>query len=268
LTVAYDGTDFAGFAPNEGVRTVGGTLGEAIGTVLGEPVQLTCAGRTDRGVHAWGQVVTFDTVHPSLDPVRLRRSLRGLCGPEIMVRDIAVVPSGFDARFSARWRRYRYTLLNDEAAPPWMARYVWAVPGALSIAAMEQGATACMGAHDFSAFCKRPPPRADGSVPTRERTVTHANWRETTSEGGQRVLVFEIIAGAFCHQMVRRIVGLLVDVGVGRRRAVDVVSALNGHQQLPLPQAAPPSGLCLWEVGYGAHAPDDGVGVSRGPEVA
>jgi tRNA pseudouridine38-40 synthase len=250
LTVAYDGTDFSGFAPNRGVRTVGATLGDALETVLGERVTLTCAGRTDRGVHAWGQVVTFDTAFDRLDPDRLGRSLRSMCGPEIVVRDVAVVPATFDARFSARWRRYRYTVLNDEATPPWLDRYVWRVPGPLSMPALEQGATAVIGPHDFSAFCRCPPPRFDGSIPTRERTVLEAGWTAQRDASGTRLLVFEIRAGAFCHQMVRSIVGLLIDVGRGRCGAAEVRAALASTDRNALPPAAPPSGLCLWEVGY------------------
>ena len=113
-TVAYDGTDFAGFAAQrDGPRTVGGTLADAIEKVLGEPVELTCAGRTDAGVHAWGQVVSFDASADRLDTVSLERAVNKMLRPSIAVRDIEVVDPDFDARFSAKSRVYRYTILNQ-----------------------------------------------------------------------------------------------------------------------------------------------------------
>lgn len=250
MTVAYDGTDFAGFAPNVGQRTVGGDLEAALSKVLREPIALTCAGRTDRGVHAWGQVVSFDTTSSTFEPARLCRSVRGLCGPAIAVRDVAAVPHTFDARFSAAWRRYRYTIVNDDMAAPPDSRYVWVVPDPLDLAAMEQGAIAIIGPHDFSSFCRRPPPRRDGTAVSLERTVLDATWSSTLTAGGQRRLVFDIRAPAFCHQMVRSIVGLLVDIGVGRRRASDVVSVLRALDRSVHSSLAPSRGLCLWEVGY------------------
>ncbi len=261
LTVGYDGTDFSGFAVNPGVRTVGGTLQDALSTVLDERVEVTCAGRTDRGVHAWGQVVTFDTRSPRLDPGRLLRSLRSMCGPEIVVRDLSIVPGTFDARFSAQWRLYRYSVLNAEQASPDLARYVWTVPGELSLAALVQGATAVVGRHDFSSFCRRPPVPPGGAPVSLDRTVIDAEWQESTTAGGLRRLDFEIRAGAFCHQMVRSIVGLLVDVGRGRRRASQVIDAFGARDRSSVPSPAPPSGLCLWDVGY--ERSDDLAGSER-----
>ena len=118
LVVAYDGSAFRGFAANEGVTTVGGTLTEALTTVLAHPVEITCAGRTDKGVHARAQVVTFDADARRVDPVLLMKSLNAMCGPTIAVTDVAVVPDDFDARFSAVGRRYRYRVVNRTAPDP------------------------------------------------------------------------------------------------------------------------------------------------------
>ena len=133
LLVAYDGTDYHGFAENPAVATVGGTVLEAIERVLGSPVELTVAGRTDAGVHAWGQVVSFDAPSAergagAVDLARLRKSVNGLCAPSIVVRAAEVAPEGFDARFSAQWRRYRYTILNRDVPDPFLARTAWHVP--------------------------------------------------------------------------------------------------------------------------------------------
>ncbi|MCB1003935.1 MAG: tRNA pseudouridine synthase A, partial [Acidimicrobiales bacterium] len=123
LTVAYDGAGFHGFWPNAGVTTVGGTLQEVLARVLDQPVTLTCAGRTDAGVHAWGQVVTFDVdrAEADLDLPGLQHALNGLCGPAIAVREAAVVPADFDARSSATARVYRYTVLNRPVPDPFLA---------------------------------------------------------------------------------------------------------------------------------------------------
>ena len=126
-TVAYDGQGFHGFAVNEGVRTVGGTLANAIRRVVGHPVTLTCAGRTDTGVHAAGQVVTFDAAGEGLDLAYLQRAINRLCAPAIAVSDVAFVPPEFDARFSATGRRYRYLVLNRAVPDPFLANRAWHV---------------------------------------------------------------------------------------------------------------------------------------------
>ncbi|MDQ3354220.1 MAG: tRNA pseudouridine(38-40) synthase TruA, partial [Actinomycetota bacterium] len=124
LTVAYHGAGFSGFAPNVGVTTVGGVLASALGRVLGHPVDLTCAGRTDAGVHAWGQVVSFDT-SSKVDLVAVQRSLNRQCAPHIVVREAEVVPEEFDARRSASVRRYRYTIVNRPVPDPFRAGTAW-----------------------------------------------------------------------------------------------------------------------------------------------
>jgi len=246
LLVAYDGSRFHGFAENAGVATVGGTLRGHLETVLRAPVELTCAGRTDTGVHAWGQVVSFDAPAEGLDLVALQRSLNGLGAPAIVVRSAEAVPADFDARFSAVWRRYRYTLLNTEAPDPFLAATTWHVPRPLDRHLLALASDPLIGEHDFSSFCRRPRPGPGQPEPTLVRRVREAGWDDL----GDGRLRFEIRANAFCHQMVRSIVGLLVDVGLGRRKPGEVLGVLRARDRSLASQPAPPHGLCLWEVGY------------------
>ena len=247
LLVAYDGTPFSGFARNDPHPTVGGLLEDALAKIFGSPISVTCAGRTDKGVHAWGQVVTFDVPVANIDPTRLRKALDALAGPHVVVREVSPVERPFDARFSARWRRYRYTVLNRDSPDPFARHVTWWVPEPLSLAAMCQGAIPLVGEHDFTSFCRRPKP-AVGAIhpPSMVRRVLAADWKDL----GDGLLRFEITSTAFCHQMVRSIVGTLVDVGRGRLTAADVARVLGARDRSLVPNLAPPAGLCLWEVGY------------------
>lgn len=245
LVVAYDGTPFHGFARNEGVPTVAGRLGDAIATVLGRPVELTCAGRTDKGVHARAQVVTFDAPVGSVDPTALGRSLNKLCAPSIAVADVAVVDPGFDARFSATARRYRYLVHNRPAPDPFLAGTSWHVDEPLSLPLLVLACDALIGEHDFAAFCRRPK-RRDGEEASLVRRVTEASWHD---DGGG-LLRFEIEASSFCHQMVRSIVGTLVSVGRGRRHPGDVLGIVRSGDRHRAGDLAPPQGLTLWVVRY------------------
>jgi tRNA pseudouridine38-40 synthase len=241
MTVAYDGTGFRGFFANEGVKTVGGTLAAAITKVLGYPIELICAGRTDKGVHAWGQVVSFDAEEFGLDLVALQRSLNRMLGPTIVVRHAEKAHSTFDARRSATARRYRYTVLNRAVPDPFLARTAWHVADPLDVPAMTLACDPIIGEHDFSSFCRLPEP--DASL---VRTVRDARWVDL----GDAVLRFDIEAVAFCHQMVRSLVGTMVDVGKGRKKAGDVAGILRAEDRAAAGQPAPPHGLCLWEVLY------------------
>ncbi|HTN79899.1 MAG TPA: tRNA pseudouridine(38-40) synthase TruA [Acidimicrobiales bacterium] len=241
MRVAYDGSGFAGFAPNPGVATVGGELANAIERVARQPVTITCAGRTDAGVHAWGQVVTFDVEdRESLDLAGLQRSVNRLCGPAIVVRDIELAPAEFDARFSAQWRCYRYTVLNRDVPDPFLAGTAWHVSTPLDLAGMRLGCDPFVGEHDFSSFCRK----VDGK--SLVRTVISADWDDL----GDGVLRFEIVANAFCQQMVRAIVGTLVEVGQGKKHAGQVAAILRAKDRAFAGALAPPHGLSLWEVGY------------------
>ena len=249
LLVAYDGSAFHGFALNRDVPTVAGALSGAISRVLGHEVVLTAAGRTDTGVHAWGQVVSFDAPADGLDLARLQRSINGLCGPSIAVRAAEVAAPDFDARFSAVWRRYRYTVLNEAAPDPFFAATTWHVEPPLDLRVLRLACDPLIGEHDFSSFCRRRKP-AEGEPPaTLVRRVVSARWDEVGAPG-RRLLRFEITANAFCHQMVRSLAGTLVEVGLGKRSAGSILGTLRARDRATAGQLAPPHGLCLWEVGY------------------
>ncbi|MFV0317376.1 MAG: tRNA pseudouridine(38-40) synthase TruA [Microthrixaceae bacterium] len=245
MLVAYDGSPFRGFAPNDGVRTVGGDLVDALERVLRCKVDLAVAGRTDAGVHARGQVVSFDAPEGAVRSAEIRRSLNSMLGPSIVVREVAEASDDFHARFSARWRRYRYRLLTAEVPDPFLAATTWWLPEPLDHHRMADAAHALVGEHDFTSFCRLPKGRPDASM---VRHVTDARWVHEPGEG--RILTFEVTATAFCHQMVRSIVGTLVDIGRGRRPVSTVADALSGADRSLAGQLAPPHGLILWEVGY------------------
>jgi tRNA pseudouridine38-40 synthase len=246
MTVAYDGSGFRGFAANAGVTTVGGTLTEALERVLRHPVELTCAGRTDAGVHGWGQVVSFDARSEDLELAEVQRSVNRLCGGTIVVRDVAVAAPDFDARFSARARVYRYTILNRPVGDPFLARTSWHLTAPLDLRVLRLGCDPFIGSHDFSSFC-RAPKVAEGQAPASlVRRVLDARWDEV-DDG---LLRFQIEATAFCHQMVRSIVGTLVEAGSGRRIAGELTAVLRSGNRQAAGQLAPPHGLCLWEVRY------------------
>ena len=245
MTVAYDGSGFHGFAPNPGVATVGGTLAGALARVLRHDVELTCAGRTDTGVHAWGQVVSFDADPDRYDPLTLQRSLNRQCGPAIVVRDVGTVGDDFDARRSAAGRTYRYTIVNRPVPDPFLAHIAWHVDEQLDLDLLRLGCDPLIGEHDFAAFCRRARLR-DGGEASLVRTVRRAEWTDL----GEGVLRFEIEANAFCHQMIRSVVGTLVDVGVARKHAGELLGIIAGRDRAKASSLAPPQGLCLWSVSY------------------
>jgi tRNA pseudouridine38-40 synthase len=247
LVVAYDGGGFHGFAANAGVRTVVGTLTEAVSTVVRAPAELTGAGRTDAGVHAWGQVVSVG-LPDGTDLDDLARRVNKLCAPDIAVRSAEPVADDFDARFSARWRQYRYDVWNARHPNPLIGGRSWHVPGPLDTGGMNAAGQQFVGEHDFTSFCRRPKIDPGRSPQTLVRNVLAAHWEVADPDGP--LLRFEIRANAFCHQMVRAIVGTLVDVGAGRFGSSDIPVILAANDRQAAGQVAPPHGLTLWEVGY------------------
>lgn len=261
LVVAYDGGAFHGFAKNRDVVTVAGTLEAALSLVSRVPVEIVGAGRTDAGVHAWGQVVSAD-LPAETDIGALARRLNKLCGPAIAVRSAEWAGSDtFHARFDALWRHYRYTILNTEAPDPFLARTSWHVQQPLDLHLMQLACDAFIGEHDFTSFCRKPKADheqrpaiggTDESVscdehrPSMVRRVLLADWSQW--DGG--LIRLDIRATAFCHQMVRSITGTMVDVGLGRRRAGEMMGILRAKDRNQAGQVAPPEGLCLWEVAY------------------
>jgi len=244
MTVAYDGSGFHGFAAQPGVATVAGVLCDALAGVLRHPVTLTTAGRTDAGVHAWGQVVSFDADSERFRPEVLQRSLNSVLGPGVVVRSVEAGPAGFDARRWALARRYRYTVLNRPVPDPFIAATSWHRPDPLDLAAMRLACDPLIGEHDFASFCRVP--RRDPGA-TMVRRVIDARWLDL----GDGILRFDIEASSFCHQMVRSLVGTMVDMGAGRRRAGAMSSILRGVDRSAAGGPAPAHGLCLWDVVYG-----------------
>jgi tRNA pseudouridine38-40 synthase len=243
MQVAYDGRAFHGFAPQPGgIRTVGGLITGALERVLRLPERplITCAGRTDAGVHAWDQWAHVD-VPPGvpIDTRALQRRLVKLLAPEIVVRALDIAPDEWDARRSAKQRTYRYAVLTTDTPDPFRAGFVWWRPGDLDQRAMQLASDAILGEHDFSSFC-----RADKTKPN-TRTVRAAEWSQHDD-----VARFEITADAFCQQMVRSLVGTLVDVGAGRVKAGDMLAILHAKDRAVAGAVAPPDGLTLWAVTY------------------
>jgi tRNA pseudouridine38-40 synthase len=258
LRLAYDGSRFRGFAAQSGQTTVAGALCEALSLVTRVDIALTCAGRTDAGVHALDQVVHFDlptSVASGLDPAAVMRSCNRQLGPSIVIREAGPVPLSFSARRSATGRRYRYLVVNGPTADPLLARVAWHVTEPLDVRTMSAAADAILGEHDFRAFCRRAPgTTADAPI---VRRVLDARWSLVDGSKGKallpvdgHLLAFEIDANAFCHQMVRSLVGTFVDVGRGKKRPSDITWILRSADRQQASQPAPPGGLTLMAVRY------------------
>lgn len=247
LFVAYHGAPFAGFARQPGLDTVQGRLEAALGTALSQPVATTGAGRTDAGVHALGQVVSFET-EIELDLKRFRRSVDALSGEGLVVREVRRARAGFSARFDATAREYRYRIVTGTFAPLFLREFAWHVPGELDIAAMRGGAQALVGEHDFRSFCTAE--SAEGKRTFRRLDVVEIGEEEHL---GEACLVVRVVGNAFLHSMVRVIVGTLVEVGARRRDPSWVAEALAACDRAAAGPTAPAHGLTLWAVAY----PDD-----------
>ncbi len=239
IDLSYDGTDFRGWATQPGLRTVQGTLEAALATVLRVPdVTVVCAGRTDTGVHARGQVV-----HVDLDDLddRLLRRLNGILPPDVRVREVAAAGEGFDARFSALWRRYAYRVADHpRLLDPLRRQHVLWWPRPLDVDAMAEAARALLGLQDFAAFCKR----REGA--TTIRTLQELDW----GRDAEGLAVATVRADAFCHHMVRSLVGCLLAVGEGRRPVGWPGDVLAAGLRDPAVTVVPAHGLTLEEVGY------------------
>jgi len=254
LDVAYDGTDFAGWAVQPRLRTVAGELTDALSRVLRTPggsLGLVVAGRTDAGVHATGQVCHLDAPvavwrlvpgRSDLAPeVALTRRLAGVLPPDVRVLRAAPAPAGFDARFSALQRRYAYRVCDSSwGVPPLRRRDVVAHRRPLDVASMDAASRALVGLHDFAAFCRR----REGA--TTVRTLLEYSW----SRDAEGFAVARVVADAFCHSMVRALVGAALAVGDGRRDVGWPGEVLGGRIRDPGVTVAPPHGLVLEEVGY------------------
>lgn len=260
IDLAYDGAPFAGFARQADQHTVQGVLEGALSRVLGRAhtpgdpgVEITGAGRTDRGVHAEAQTVHVDV--PAdwrfLDELeKLRHALDKMCGDAITVHRVRRVPSTFDARFSALERRYRYRLFDQRTMLPLWRHDTWHIAKALDVGAMEQAGQALIGEHDYTSFCRRKVITwSDGTVheQTRVRRVLRLTVRRSRPEG---LVLVRVHGTAFCHNMVRAITGSLVEVGLGAEPVDWVGEVLQARDRNVAGPVAPPQGLSLVGVRY------------------
>jgi tRNA pseudouridine38-40 synthase len=252
IDLAYDGTEFSGWAKQPGLRTVQGDLEESLATVLRIPsAQVTCAGRTDTGVHARAQVVHLDVegevLTESAGRIRhrpvdaLKRRLNGILGPDVRVRRVSEAPEGFDARFSALWRRYAYRIDDTGLLDPLTRNHVLHWPQELDLDRMNEASAGLLGEQDFAAFCKR----REGA--TTVRALLDLHWERV--EG---LAVARVRADAFCHNMVRSLVGCLVAVGEGRREPSWAADVLRARVRDGSVKVVPARGLTLEEVAYPA----------------
>jgi tRNA pseudouridine38-40 synthase len=245
IDLSYDGSAFHGWATQPGLNTVQQTLEEALWRALAlpGPPALTVAGRTDAGVHARGQVAHLDVPAENWTSAAgsAHRRLNRILPPEIRVAAIGPAPDGFDARFSAIWRRYSYRVCDDPALADPLRRHdtLWYRHG-LDVASMNTAAAACLGEHDFAAFCRA----RVGTTTIRE--VLRLDW--VRAEPG--LAVASVVADAFCHNMVRALTGALLSIGGGTRPPEWLGQVLAAGRRDPAVQVAPPHALCLEEVGY------------------
>lgn len=237
LDFSYDGTDFHGYAVQPGQRTVQGVLQEALTPVLG-PIRTHVAGRTDAGVHARHQVVNVEADR-EVGTGTLNRSLNRMLGPELAFDSVAVVDPAFHARYSALSRTYRYFLLNRRWPDPFRARTTWHFHQPLDLDLLNAAAGHIEGEHDYAGFCRKQESKST------VRTVSEARWWAEQDQ-----ITFEITANAFCHQMVRSIVSMCVEIGRGNGAPEDMKRILADGDRNAAQGAAPPRGLFLWHVEY------------------
>jgi tRNA pseudouridine38-40 synthase len=249
VTVSYDGTDFSGFQSQANARSVQGELETALAEVEGRRVVVHGASRTDAGVHALGQVTSF-TLSNSILPADLFRALNAKLPEDVRILSVEEAAAGFNARFDARSKVYRYRISNTRVMSPFQRRYAWHISRALDLEAIRRAASALVGKHDFASF------RAiSGSNTTSIRTLMRSEWMEEPLAGGGRLLTYEIAGNGFLKYMVRSIVGTLIEVGDGRRPASTMGSLLDAKNRAAAGPTAPPSGLYLVRVDYDAAGP-------------
>jgi len=242
--VEYDGTDFLGFQIQAQGRTVQGELEKAIERITQKQVRVLGAGRTDAGVHASGQVIAFDVSWRHTDQ-ELHRALNAVLPEDIAIRHLTVSHPAFHPRFDAKWRQYRYTILNEPIRLPLWARNAYHVAEPLDVEAMGKASRLLVGSHDFAAFGR--PPQGESTV----RHVMQAEWFVEHPRGIEgELLVFEIRANAFLYRMVRNVVGTLVRVGLGELAPGEVIALLETKNRAATGPPVPPCGLCLVKVEY------------------
>ncbi|OIP43742.1 tRNA pseudouridine(38-40) synthase TruA [Candidatus Desantisbacteria bacterium CG2_30_40_21] len=239
LCLRYDGTNYYGWQKQSNKITVSGALEKAIQTVTCESVRVFAASRIDAGAHAYGQVVNFQT-NAKWDSSVFPKALSCNLPPDIVVYDAQDMLSNFHARFSAKWRRYQYLILNSLHPSPFYRNYAYFQPHQLDIDRMIEGAAFLVGKHDFSSFCTR--------VKTIENPIRTVKLLLIEKKG--EFISMDIIADAFLYGMIRSIVGILIDVGKGKKTPNEVKDVLEARNRKIGPAVRPACGLYLVEVGY------------------
>lgn len=260
LTIAYDGTDFAGSQAQAGRRTVQGELASALAALYGTAPETVFAGRTDRGVHAAAMVVGVADPRPELPPPTVAAALNRRLPADLAVTALTPVDDGFHARFDARWREYRYRIWNGPR-DPLAARQVWQRSAPLDLEAMQSAAALLLGEHDFASFAgggegvpwSERHARPSGTVRTLFASAVREiePWWRPSEVGRGRLLEYRVAATAFLPQMVRAIVAAVVEVGRGARPPSWLIEVLAARDRRQGPAVAPAAGLTLWQVGYG-----------------
>ena len=242
IVVAYDGSGYHGFQKQKDILTVQGVVEEVLAKLCGEAVVTAGSGRTDAGVHALAQTLTF-TTNGRIPCANMVRAAASLLPADIVLVSAEEVAEGFHARFSARWKTYEYKLLVNEHDNPFMVRYAWQLREQLDVKAMNEAAQLLLGTHDFSAF------RSTGSVDSSPiKTIYAAQWQQCGEE-----LIFRISGDGFLYHMVRNLVWSLVQVGLGRRCSDDFAAELEAQRCEFLNEPAPAQGLYLAQVGYNEY---------------
>ena len=252
VLLGYKGSAFSGFARQPGQLTVQGSLEEALSLIFRYPVQTVCAGRTDAGVHARGQVISFDLDQACMEgrsKEKILRSLRALTHDDIVIHDWFEVPQGFSARFDAVMREYHYHIYPHLEAPLFMRDFSWHTRCSLDVEAMSQAAQYFIGEHDFKSFCL-----AASAVgkPTHRYVEEVSLYTETLL--GEEVLTIKVRGNAFLHSMVRTMVGSLVMVGKGQRTPEWIAEVLAACDRCAAGENAPAQGLVFWQVEYDCEA--------------
>lgn len=239
-TVSYDGTNFSGYQVQPGKRTVQGEMEKALEKLnKGNSIRVSASGRTDAGVHARGQVIHFDTAL-EIEPARWQVALNSLLPADIAIHSVELVQSDFHARFDAVGKEYRYFLLQSKHRDPFQRNYAYQFPYELDYEAMKEAAGQLLGTHDFTSFCS-----AKTEVEDRVRTLQKIDFYE---ENG--LLVFRFVGDGFLYNMVRILVGTLLEVGTGRRAATSMQELLDCKDRTQAGKTAPGHGLYLWKVFY------------------
>ena len=250
LTLAYNGAAYSGFAKQkeQDILTIQGELERALATYFRHPTDTVCAGRTDAGVHALGQVVSCELNEDELvstSPERLIISLNALTPDDIVIKDARFGNPGFSARFDAKSREYRYRIVSGPVPPLFLKDFAWWRRGTLDINAMREASSHLIGEHDFKSFCKAQ--SAEGK--TTMRNVSEIDIYEE-EQLGESCIVIKVVGNAFLHSMVRTIVGTLVQVGAGNREPSWVADVLAACNREVAGETAPACGLTFWKVRY------------------